>query len=284
MVLEKADQHQPLIGNAASIKEALEANLDNHSKHIGIFPSDQILLFDQHSVLQHHLKTKAQASILTQWRNADEVSNFGVLKALGTSIVEFIEKPTSVPEAYIENNKCRINMGIYWFDRTTLYEALLKDANNTNSSNDFGHNVLPLLIKETTMNIIDVDPNYPWEDVGTLEQYWNAHWKYRGDFQQWNIKVTGPNTPQSSSYTTSPVPKSTTVEKCIIFDSVTIGEHCNLSHLIIDSNCILEDHISISLETPITGTVYKTNECIIIPKGSLIRYSEAQQLVIVAPL
>ena len=42
-MLEQSCQHEPLIGNAASVRKALESNIDNHATHIGIFPSDQIL-------------------------------------------------------------------------------------------------------------------------------------------------------------------------------------------------------------------------------------------------
>lgn len=283
VVLEKSSLHEPLIGNAASVRMALEANMDKNATHIGIFPSDQILLFDQREVLLHHIQTKSKASILTQLRDPSTVSNFGVLHVEGESIVDFLEKPSVLPKQYINNHQCRINMGIYWFDRKTLYRTLLKDAKNTSSSNDFGHNVLPLLIKESSTKMIDIDPNYPWEDVGTIERYWNAHWKYKGDIHNWNIKVTSPVSIVSNGYSVSPIPDSTTIFQCIILDSVIIGEHCDLKHLIIDSGCILENDLMISLDTPISGTVYRTPECIIIPKRSLVRYNKEKQIITVAP-
>ena len=284
VILDKSTLHEPLMGNAASVRKALEANMDKQATHIGIFPSDQILLFDQYSVLLHHIKTKSKASILTQWRDPSTASNFGVLHVEGQSIVDFLEKPSKLPKKYIKNNRCRINMGIYWFDRDKLYRTLLKDANNPSSSNDFGHNVLPLLIKEPSTQIIDIDPSRPWEDVGTIERYWIAHWKYKGDIHNWNIKATFPLSIVSNGYSTSPIPTSTTIDQCIILDSVIIGEHCYLKDLIIDAGCILDNHLTISLDTPISGTVYKTPKCIIIPKKSLVRYNKEQQIITVEPL
>ena len=209
------------------------------------------------------------------------VSNFGVLRTAGHSIVEFLEKPSFVPSTYINNNQCRINMGIYWFDRSHLYQTLLNDARNGSSSNDFGHNIIPMLIKEPTTKSINIDSAQPWEDVGTIQRYWNAHWKYQLDIPNWNIKVTSPMSIVHNNYTNSPIPDSTIIEQCIIFDSVIIGEHCHLSKVIIDSGCIIDDHITISLDTPIVGNVYKTPECIIIPKKSLIQYNEPQKVITV---
>ena len=78
-------------------------------------------------------------------------------------------------------------MGIYWFKREHLYRTLLKDSKNPSSSNDFGHNIIPLLIKESTTHSIDIEFNYPWEDVGTIERYWDTHWKYQSSIPKTGI-------------------------------------------------------------------------------------------------
>ena len=281
VILEPSCRHEPLVGNAASIRKALESNMDNNATHIGIFPSDQVILFDQRTVLMQHIKTRAKSSILTQWRDAETVSNFGVVRTRGSSIIDFIEKPLDIPKNYIENNQCKINMGIYWFERSYLYRTLLNDKDNPKSFNDFGHNIIPMLIKEATTKCINIDSTHPWEDVGTIERYWDAHWKYLGDIENWNIKVTSPMSDVDYRYSNSPIPDSTTIEQCIIFDSVTIGECCHLSNVIIDSNCTLEDHLTISLGTTIIGNVYRTPKCIIIPKNSMVQYDSKQKVITV---
>ena len=52
VILEKSSRHEPLIGNAASIRRALESNMDNDATHIGIFPErSRYILFDQRTAL-----------------------------------------------------------------------------------------------------------------------------------------------------------------------------------------------------------------------------------------
>ena len=175
-------------------------------------------------------------------------------------------------------------MGIYWFNREILLQTLLKDEQKTLSSNDFGHDVLPLLIKDVSTHIIDIDSSHPWEDVGTIETYWNTHWKHQQTIQIWNILQTTPGSIFQTGYTSSPIPKSTQMDQCIIFENVVIGEHCTLKQVIIDTGCIVDNHITISLDTPIDGAIYKRSECLIIPKNSLVRYHEERQIVTVVPL
>ena len=269
------------IGNATSILKALQANLDKKATHIGIFPSDQVFHFDLQASLLQHRTSNSKASILTRWHPADRASNFGVLRAENSNIVDFIEKPDPIPESYIYNQQCRVNMGIYWFNRDVLFKTLVKDEQNTISSNDFGLDVLPLLIKDVITHTIDIDASTPWEDVGTIKRYWNTHWQYKSELDCWNIQKTVSGHVLETGYTASPIPNSTKIDQCIIFDSVDIGEHCNLKQMIIDTGCMLESHLNISLDTPIEGIVYRTPECLIIPKNSVVQYNRDKKIITV---
>ena len=142
-------------------------------------------------------------------------------------------------------------MGIYWFKRETLLETLFQDEENTLSSNDFGHDVLPLLIKQVPTNIIDVDASHPWQDVGTIERYWYTHWKYQFELQDWNIQQTISMFNFEFWIYWEPYSRSTTrIDQCIIFENVNIGEHCTLQKVIIDRVASIDSHLNISPETP----------------------------------
>ena len=60
---------EELIGNAASVLKALQANMDNDATHIGIFPSDQVFHFDLQASLLQHQTSNSKASILTRWQD-----------------------------------------------------------------------------------------------------------------------------------------------------------------------------------------------------------------------
>jgi glucose-1-phosphate adenylyltransferase len=71
-------------------------------------------------------------------------------------------------------------MGVYLFSTAVLAEALLRDAEDPNSSHDFGKDILPWLAREARVAAYDfIDENKKevryWRDIGTLDAYYEAH-------------------------------------------------------------------------------------------------------------
>jgi glucose-1-phosphate adenylyltransferase len=74
-------------------------------------------------------------------------------------------------------------MGIYLFNSSFLYRLLKEDASRSDSSRDFGHDILPTLVERTRVlahryrqscvNIVNGHPY--WRDVGTIDAYWEAN-------------------------------------------------------------------------------------------------------------
>ncbi|HTM42609.1 MAG TPA: sugar phosphate nucleotidyltransferase, partial [Terriglobales bacterium] len=72
------------------------------------------------------------------------------------------------------------SMGIYLFNTDVLIPVLLKDAEDPNSSHDFGHDILPKMVEDYkifSFNFIDENKKEAlyWRDVGTLEAYYEAN-------------------------------------------------------------------------------------------------------------
>src|SRR5438067_7455856 len=72
------------------------------------------------------------------------------------------------------------SMGIYVFKTDKLIEGLMQDAENPNSSHDFGRDVLPRWIERAKVAAYDFqDLNRKtvryWRDVGTLDAYYEAN-------------------------------------------------------------------------------------------------------------
>jgi glucose-1-phosphate adenylyltransferase len=76
------------------------------------------------------------------------------------------------------------SMGIYVFNAPFLYEALVRDADDSHSSHDFGKDIIPHLIargyrvvahqfSESCVNMSEGRPY--WRDVGTVDAYWEAN-------------------------------------------------------------------------------------------------------------
>ncbi|WP_336493062.1 sugar phosphate nucleotidyltransferase, partial [Methylobacterium nigriterrae] len=72
----------------------------------------------------------------------EEASRFGIMNTNeDMDIVEFDEKP-QFPKSNLAS------MGIYIFKWSILKEFLEMDARNPESSNDFGKDVIPMLLEE----------------------------------------------------------------------------------------------------------------------------------------
>jgi glucose-1-phosphate adenylyltransferase len=71
-------------------------------------------------------------------------------------------------------------MGIYCFNRELLIRAMIADAEDPNSSHDFGRDVIPRLIEaHRVFSFNFVDENLKeaqyWRDIGTIEAYYEAN-------------------------------------------------------------------------------------------------------------
>ena len=75
-------------------------------------------------------------------------------------------------------------MGIYVFDTKFLFDELQRDANDPNSSHDFGKDIIPYIVKHgravahqfsrSCVRSGD-DPRSYWRDVGTVDAYWASN-------------------------------------------------------------------------------------------------------------
>jgi len=96
-------------------------------------------------------------------------------------VIGFLEKPASTELRSPYNpNKVSASMGIYIFNTDVLIPILLKDAEDTTSSHDFGKDILPKMMDNFRVYSFDfVDENKKealyWRDVGTLEAYYEAN-------------------------------------------------------------------------------------------------------------
>jgi len=72
-------------------------------------------------------------------------------------------------------------MGIYIFNTDVLIPVLLKDAEDLNSSHDFGKDILPRMLGDYRVfafNLVDENKKEAlyWRDVGTLEPTTKPTW------------------------------------------------------------------------------------------------------------
>ncbi len=136
--------------------------------HVLVISGDHIYKMDYDLMLAYHREKKAQVTIAVIEVPWKEASRFGVMsRGEDGRIQEFQEKP-----AHPRSNLA--SMGIYFFDKDILKEYLEKDEANPESSNDFGKDVIPLMLKDGLHMYAYPFRGY-WKDVGTIESFWEAN-------------------------------------------------------------------------------------------------------------
>ncbi len=95
-------------------------------------------------------------------------------------ILRFEEKPKNPARSRLHPDKVNASMGIYIFNTKLLIPILIADAEDPNSSHDFGHDILPKVLAKYRVfayNFEDENRQGPqyWRDVGTLDAYYEAN-------------------------------------------------------------------------------------------------------------
>jgi glucose-1-phosphate adenylyltransferase len=133
-------------------------------------------------MLQQHRDSGADVTLATILIEPEETYRFGVVDVDRSGrIVGFSEKPlkTDIRSPY-NPRMVSGSMGVYLFNTDVLIPVLLKDAEDPNSSHDFGHDILPKMVddyKIYSFNFIDENKKeaFYWRDVGTLEAFYEAN-------------------------------------------------------------------------------------------------------------
>jgi glucose-1-phosphate adenylyltransferase len=99
-------------------------------------------------------------------------------------INSFLEKPADPPSMPGKPDISLASMGIYVFNAKFLFDELKRDAADTNSSHDFGKDIVPYIVKNgravahefsrSCVRAANDQPSY-WRDVGTVDAYWAAN-------------------------------------------------------------------------------------------------------------
>ena len=137
-------------------------------EYVLILSGDHIYKMDYAKMLKFHKENNADCTIAVLEVPMEEASRFGIMSTNeDNSIYKFTEKP-KVPDS----NKA--SMGIYIFNRKKLFDYLEADEKDPESSNDFGKNIIPTMLKNGERMYAYPFEGY-WKDVGTISSLWEAN-------------------------------------------------------------------------------------------------------------
>ncbi|MCL4850752.1 MAG: glucose-1-phosphate adenylyltransferase [Bryobacteraceae bacterium] len=171
------------LGTADAVYQNIESVIDERVDHALILSGDHIYKMDYGPMLEWHRRHGADITIATIQMSPSEAGRFGVTEIdRDYRIVGFEEKPQhGNPKRSIFNPEMISgSMGVYVFNTRTLVRALVEDAEDPESSHDFGHDILPKWLPRARViaydfrDLNDKTAKY-WRDVGTLDAFYEAN-------------------------------------------------------------------------------------------------------------
>ena len=227
-------------------------------EYVVILSGDHIYKMDYADMVAYHEKHGAACTIAVRDVPLEEASRFGILNTNDDgSIYEFEEKPK-------QPKSTNASMGIYVFNWSVLREFLIADEEDSESSNDFGKNIIPNLLN-AGHKLMAYTFNGYWKDVGTIDSLWEANMDLLGKTPAFDIrggetaKIYARNNALPSSY----IDENAKTVGCFIAEGSEV--YGTVRHSIISTGCTVGEGALVEDSVVMPGTV--------IESGAIVRHA-----------
>ena len=262
-------------------------------RYVLVISGDHIYKMNYSLMLKNHIEKNADLSIAVIEVPWDEASRFGIMNTdQDLNITSFEEKPKQ-PKSNLAS------MGVYIFNWDVLRSYLIKDESNPNSSNDFGKDVIPAMLRDKRKLNAYPFKGY-WKDVGTIDSLWNANMDLLADQPSldlndyhWRIRSANPNYPPQYIAPSAKIKNSMINEGCkiygdvehsILFHGVEIGEGSIIKDSVIMPNVRIGKNVVIHKAIVGEGTVIKDGCMIRSDAGEIALIEEKTKIFESTPL
>lgn len=253
-------------GTANAIYQNIQFVDEYDPEYVIILSGDHIYKMNYNKMLKQHKQTDADATIAVLEVPLAEASRFGIMncKPDGT-IYEFEEKP--------ENPKSTLaSMGIYIFSWKKLRQYLIEDEENKKSSNDFGKDIIPAMLKNGEKLVSYRFEGY-WKDVGTIESLWEANMDLLSPNSGLNLsddswKIYGRSTGSPPHFTA----KDAHVKHTLLSEGCEIAG--DVSESVLFSDVKIEKGAKVEYSILMPGVV--------VEEGATVRYSIVAENAVIA--
>ena len=179
-------------GTADAVRRMLGHLEDHQAEQILILSGDQLYQMDFDELITRHRASGAALTIATTPVNARDATSYGIMQTDESGrIVRFVEKPpaaeldgleSSTGEELEDQGRVYLaSMGIYVFERETLFELLRADPEHV----DFGRHVIPKAIE--TLPVHSFAFAGYWEDIGTIPAFFEANLQLVDPMPKFNL-------------------------------------------------------------------------------------------------
>ena len=283
-------------GTADAIYQNLYLIERSNAEWVIILSGDHIYRMDYAAMLKTHLDKGADVTIACMPVSLQQARSFGVVAVDSKNRIEaFAEKPAQPNPMPGNSDQALASMGIYIFSRQHLLKALEDDSKNEASSNDFGKDILPAMVRSHKVVAHQfggeegrVSPDRYWRDVGTIDAYYEANMDllepvpalnlYQED---WRIRTYQQQTPPARTVPGQSNNEGIFINSILAGGTVIAGG--SVQHSILFPNVFVGDEAfvedAILFEGAVIGDGAKVGRCIIdknvvVPPGELIGYDQ----------
>ena len=251
-VLPPYERHDKKSGWYKGTANAIYQNIDFVDRfnpdYVVILSGDHIYKMDYSAMVEYHEKHGASCTIAVRSVPLAEASRFGILNTNpDNTIYEFEEKPA-------HPKSTNASMGIYCFTWSVLRDALMFDEDDPNSANDFGKNIIPMLLTSGHKLMAYPFDGY-WKDVGTIDSLWEANMELLGKEPAFQLRGNKRSTIYARN---SALPSSYIDTKAVISDSF-VAEGCEVygkvKHSVISVGCTIGEGAQIEDAVVMPGVV-----------------------------
>jgi len=180
-------------GTADAVYQNLDIIRTHKPDYVLILAGDHVYKMDYGPMIAHHVDTGADMTVGCIEVPLEIAKAFGVISVDADGrVIEFKEKPAEPEPIPGSTDTALASMGIYVFNTSFLYEQLIKDADLSSSTHDFGHDIIPALISKYRVysypfRSSEKGQNAYWRDVGTLDSFWEANLELIGVLPELNL-------------------------------------------------------------------------------------------------
>lgn len=182
---QRVSEEMWYLGTADAVYQNIDIIESYAPQYMLILAGDHVYKMDYEEMLQEHADSGAAVTVGCIEVPRAEASGFGVMHVDESNrILSFLEKPADPPAMPGKPEVSLVSMGIYVFETKLLIEELRRDADNPQSSRDFGKDIIPRLVavngaaahhfSRSCVRSAAESEAY-WRDVGTVDAYWAAN-------------------------------------------------------------------------------------------------------------
>ena len=243
-------------GTADSIYQNLDIIRSHSPEYVLILAGDHIYKMDYGEMLAKHVESEADITVGCIEVGLDQASAFGVIGVdKDLRISSFIEKPENPQSMPGKQDEALCSMGIYVFNTDLLFELLIRDADTTSSSHDFGKDIIPYAItkyRAYAYPFTEVKSGIQayWRDVGTIDAFWEANLELIGITPElnlyddtWPIWTSQEQLPPAKFIFDDEDRRGMAVDSMVSGGCIISGAH--VSHSLLFSNVTIDDYSTI---------------------------------------